>query len=123
MSQTMKYCENLLYTDAIIGDIMRKLRENHEFWSNTLVVFSTDNGGDIGEGGCNYPLRETKATLFDGNTRTIALVSGGVIPHKLKGSKRASLFSALDWTPTLLVFAGLLSGIEERDRTSINIER
>ena len=34
-----------------------------------------------------------------------------------KGSKRASLFSALDWTPTLLAFAGLLSGIEERGRT------
>ena len=42
-----------------------------------------------------------------GNTRTFAAVSGGVIPRNQHGTVRESLMSSLDWTPTLLEFAGI----------------
>ena len=112
-----KYCQNMLLADDVIGDIINKLKENDDVWENTLIVFTSDNGGDVANKGCNYPLRGTKGTLFDGNLRTIALVSGGVIPEEQYGAKRDELFSSLDWTPTLLKFANLLGKISKPDET------
>eukprot|EP01083_Nonionella_stella_P179848 639660_1 len=110
-----KYCQNMLLTDDVIGDITRKLREEESLWQNTLIVFTSDNGGDVANKGCNYPLRGTKGTLFDGNLRTIALISGGVIADTQHGTARDALFSSLDWTPTLLKYANLLSEIDANE--------
>merc|ERR1719445_329421 len=117
VNRRQKYCQNMLLTDDVIGDIVNKLKEDEELWSNTVLVFTSDNGGDIANKGCNYPLRGTKGTLYDGNLRTIALVGGGVIPEEQRGTSRDVLFSSLDWTPTLLKFANLLSKIDKKDTT------
>lgn len=111
-----KYCQNMLLTDDIIGDIIDSLKDNG-YWDNTLLVFTSDNGADVSNAGCNYPLRGTKGTLFDGNIKTLALVAGGIIPEKQKGKKINVLFSSLDWTPTLLEFAGIYDEIDKKDRT------
>merc|ERR1712228_527735 len=118
----MGYCEAILLTDYIIGSIVDLLKENNQ-WSNTLFVLTTDNGGDIENTGCNAPLRGTKGTLFEGNQRTIALIGGGVIPSSQYGTERNSLFSGLDWTPTLLSFAGILPQISEEDKTWDGIDQ
>eukprot|EP01083_Nonionella_stella_P186938 685725_1 len=97
VARRSKYCQNMLLTDDIIGDIINKLKEIQDVWDNTLIIFTSDNGGDIANKGCNYPLRGTKGTLFDGNTRTISLVGGGVIPTPQRGTYRDALFSSLDW--------------------------
>eukprot|EP00485_Elphidium_margaritaceum_P009347 CAMPEP_0202698948 /NCGR_PEP_ID=MMETSP1385-20130828/12184_1 /ASSEMBLY_ACC=CAM_ASM_000861 /TAXON_ID=933848 /ORGANISM="Elphidium margaritaceum" /LENGTH=604 /DNA_ID=CAMNT_0049355779 /DNA_START=159 /DNA_END=1973 /DNA_ORIENTATION=- len=110
------YCENILMTDDIVGDIVDELK-NNDLWDNTLFIFTADNGADISDGGCNYPFRGTKGTFFDGNIRTFAVVSGGVIPDEQHGTERDALFSALDWTPTFLEFAGVLDDIDEGSRT------
>ncbi len=55
--------------------------------------------------------------MFEGNTRTLAVISGGVIPSDQYHTIRKSLFSSLDWTPTLLDFAGIYDEITENDRT------
>ena len=111
-----KYCQNMLLTDDIIGDIINALKESDN-WDNTLFIFTSDNGADVGNAGCNYPLRGTKGTLFDGNIRTLAIVGGGLITDEQRGTVRDVLFSSLDWTPTLLDFAGILGDIEGKDRT------
>jgi len=111
-----RYCQNMLLTDDIIGDIVRTLKDTDN-WDNTLLVFTSDNGADVGNAGCNYPLRGTKGTLFDGNIKTLALVSGGIIPEEQRGTDRDVLFSSLDWTPTLLDFAGVYDLIDKHDRT------
>ncbi len=114
--QSYRYCENTIATDVIIGEIINSLKLNN-LWENTLIVFTSDNGGDITITGCNYPLRGTKGVEFDGNTRVIALIGGGAIPAKHYGTTRDTLFSSLDWTPTLLHFAGGLQKINQKDYT------
>eukprot|EP01084_Bolivina_argentea_P289500 497155_1 len=111
-----RYCENTIATDNIIGDIINSLKINN-IWDNTLVIFTSDNGAELTITGCNYPLRGTKGVEFDGNTRVIALIGGGYIPNKYYGTSRDTLFSSLDWTPTLLHFAGGLEKINKIDYT------
>eukprot|EP01084_Bolivina_argentea_P283371 485291_1 len=86
-----KYCEVMLLSDDIIGDIISSLKVNN-LYDNTVIVMTTD-------------------------TRTLAVISGGVIPLDQYHTTRTSLFSSLDWTPTLLQFAGIYDEINENDRT------
>ena len=52
--------------DNAIGVVMQELvRKN--MYENTVVVFSTDNGGQAISGGAsNYPLRGNKGTYYEG---------------------------------------------------------
>jgi len=109
------YCELTLLTDEVIGRIVGSLRE-HGLYENTLIVFTADNGGETDLGGSNYPFRGTKGESFEGNTRVIASVAGGVVERLgVADSERDALFSNLDWTPTLLRFAGYLQCIDRAD--------
>jgi len=90
--------------------------KKNELWANTLVVFTTDNGGETGRGASNMPFRGTKGELYEGNTRVLTSLSGGIIEKRgLFGKVRTELFSNLDWTPTLLDFAGYLDCISPDD--------
>eukprot|EP00486_Rosalina_sp_Unknown_P000163 CAMPEP_0201566132 /NCGR_PEP_ID=MMETSP0190_2-20130828/5682_1 /ASSEMBLY_ACC=CAM_ASM_000263 /TAXON_ID=37353 /ORGANISM="Rosalina sp." /LENGTH=441 /DNA_ID=CAMNT_0047984413 /DNA_START=961 /DNA_END=2286 /DNA_ORIENTATION=- len=90
---------------------------NAGLWDDTLLIFTGDNGADIDVAACNYPLRGTKSTMFDGNIRQITFVNGGdnIIPAAQRGTQRDSLLSNLDWTPTLLSYAGVLPFIDSSD--------
>ena len=84
-------------------------------YNETLVVLSSDNGGDYVSGSGdhtagadkwgpsnNAPLRGRKCEPWEGGTRTVALVSGGWIPVALARSQAiqkstiALLFSEMD---------------------------
>merc|ERR1719474_90121 len=109
------YCELTLMTDSVVGEIIDSLRSNG-LYGNTLIIFTADNGGDTDNGASNYPFRGTKGEFYEGNTRVITSISGGIIEKKgLSGTMRDELFSNLDWTPTLLQFAGYLDCIDPRD--------
>ena len=82
-----------------------------------MIVLTSDNGADIDNTGCNYPYRGTKGTMFEGNVRTLTVLSGGVIPTLEHGKSRKRLFSSLDWTPTLLSFAGIYDKIPQKYHT------
>jgi len=116
-NQRQLYCQMTLLADKVIGEIMDSLKSNG-LYDNTLIVFTSDNGGETDRGGSNYPFRGTKGELYEGNTRVITSIAGGIIEKQgLFGQVREEMVSNLDWTPTLLSFAGLLGCIAPEDRT------
>ena len=76
----------------------RGLRED------TLVIWTSDNGGTAGGGADNSPLFGGKGSPYEGGTRVPALVnwSGRIEPGVL-----SQQMSALDWLPTLISATGV----------------
>lgn len=70
-----------------LTDVIEAIRNKGKMWDNTLVVFTTDNGGNLGGSGCNYPLRGGKYTFwqvcaihtFRGSTVTVRGLALGSI--------------------------------------------
>ena len=64
-------------------------------YNDTLVVFTSDNGGAISHGASNFPLRGTKGTLFEGGTRVPTFLHGpGVLNGRVGPTLDNSDFSS-----------------------------
>ena len=70
---------------------------------NTLVIFSSDNGGPLQSGANNGPLRAGKGTLYEGGVRVPAFA---MWPGKLKPGVVNEPLHMVDWYPTILSLAG-----------------
>ena len=90
--------------DRNIGLILRAL-EDSNLLQNTLIAFSSDNGGSPWSGGFNYPFRGGKATPLEGGTRVPAFIYGPKFLKKKSGSVHKGLFHIADWYPTFISFA------------------
>jgi arylsulfatase A-like enzyme len=112
--------------DNSIGDLLKHLDDIGEA-NNTIVIFTTDNGAEVftwPDGGMT-PFRATKGTVFEGGFRVPCIARW---PGKIKpGTVENSIFSGLDWLPTLAAAAGnpnitdqLLKGVQLGDRTYKN---
>ncbi len=90
--------------DEAIGHVLAAL-DTRGFRTNTLVFFSSDNGGPSpGRVTDNGPLRAGKGTVYEGGTRVCACVAW---PGRIKpGTTIAQPFHMVDWYPTLLKLAG-----------------
>jgi arylsulfatase B len=92
--------------DEGIHNVTKVLRQTG-MYENTLIIFSSDNGGwiQLDHGGNNYPLRGGKVSDFEGGVRTAAFVAGGFLerqaPH-LVGRKSPVLMHLVDWYSTLI---------------------
>jgi len=55
------------FLDDLFGATMNAIKSVDE-WDNTIVIFTSDNGGSIYSGTVNnnYPLRSAKFTAFEG---------------------------------------------------------
>ncbi len=60
----------VLDMDDAVTDIVASLKKNN-LYNDTIIVFTTDNGGAISHGASNWPLRGTKGTMFEGGTRAV----------------------------------------------------
>ena len=60
-----QFCENVLMTDDVFGDLMTFLKDNGQ-WDNTMIVVTSDNGGAgrDSQGSSNYPLRYATVCCF-----------------------------------------------------------
>merc|ERR1712106_905966 len=97
------YKAMVLDMDLAVASIVRSLKEN-DLYNDTIIVFTSDNGGAISHGASNYPLRGTKGTLFEGGTRATTFVHA---PEILKQNKVSNnLVHISDWMPTILSMAG-----------------
>lgn len=92
--------------DWSVGQIMAALKEQG-LDKNTLVIFTSDNGPSLQMekfGGSAGPLREGKATTFEGGMRVPAIFYWeGVIEPQ---SARDGVMTTLDLAPTLARIAG-----------------
>ena len=87
------------HMDDGIGKVLASLKENG-FHENTLVVFVSDNGGQLNVGAHNGVLREGKGTMYEGGLRVPAIVSWP--KHSITGSVNNTLLTTMDIYPTLL---------------------
>jgi arylsulfatase A-like enzyme len=97
------YCAMMSCLDDQVGRIVKAL-DDEKIRSNTLILFSSDNGGPLGSGATNVGLRAGKGTLYEGGVRVCAMANW---PGKIKpGSVVNEPLHIADVYPTLLKLAG-----------------
>ena len=81
--------------DRLLGRLEATLL-NVGQWNDTLLVFSSDNGGDAH--GCqkNHPLRGNKGSFFEGGIRVVAGMTGGYLPPHFRGLAANTLIHQTD---------------------------
>ncbi len=118
------YAACVIHLDDAVGRIIAAL-EKKGVRDNTLLVFTSDNGGSTVENndlkypddncpngrltGNNHPLRGRKGDVYEGGTRVPTLVSW---PARVKPGRVDSPVQIIDWMPTVCSLAGYAS---ERD--------
>ncbi len=91
----------LAAVDEAIGKIVAAL-DKAGLRENTLIVFSSDNGAP--PPGNNSPLRDFKATVYEGGIRGAAFVNW---PGRVAAGLRVTeAMHTVDWYPTLIQLAG-----------------
>ena len=86
------------HMDDGIGRVIGALKENGQH-ENTLVIFTSDNGGDARAGGTSGPLRGAKQDMYEGGIRAPAMF---VWPGRIRPASTSNLVAqASDLLPTI----------------------
>ena len=97
------YAEMVTQADAGIGQIFDTLK-SEGILEETLIVFSSDNGGSLGWGASNQPLSGGKGRTMEGGIRVPGLVWW---PGHVEGGRVLEQpLIVYDWLPTLLDAVG-----------------
>jgi arylsulfatase A-like enzyme len=110
------YAGMLTAADEGIRNVTRALKKKG-MWEDTVVVFTTDNGGPTAlcavQGSSNYPKRGGKCTVYEGGTTGDGFISGpalftqwGIPSGDGMNRKYGHLFHVVDWLPTLTAAVG-----------------
>lgn len=115
---TAVYAAMVETMDQAVGQIMNTLKDQ-DLIDNTIVIFYSDNGGwylgaknyvhpdyiDVPLGS-NYPLRDGKASIYEGGTRVPLAISW---PGKIKEGaiNHQAIVSSVDIYPTLMDLCGI----------------
>ncbi|KAL5014583.1 hypothetical protein ScPMuIL_008853 [Solemya velum] len=98
-----QYCGMVTAMDNAIGQVVDSLKREG-LYNDTLIIFTSDNGGLPQAHGNNWPLRGGKATIWEGGTRAAAFVHGSGLQKS--GYTYDGMMHAVDWNPTILSAAG-----------------
>lgn len=86
------------HMDAGIGKVMQALESTGQA-DNTIVVFTSDNGGQLNVGANNGNLRDGKQSVYEGGLKVPTAI---VWPSQIaKGTKTAFTAMSMDLLPTL----------------------
>lgn len=112
------YAACVMHLDDAVGRIIAAL-EKAGVRNNTLLVFTSDNGGSTVENndlkypddncpngrltGNNHPLRGRKGDVYEGGTRVPTIVSW---PARVKAGRVNNPVQITDWMPTFCSLAG-----------------
>lgn len=95
------YREMVETLDRQIGRVLAAL-ESHGLSENTIVIFSSDNGGE--RFAHTWPFTGLKTELLEGGLRIPAVMSW---PAKIPAGRTSDqVIATMDWMPTLLAAAG-----------------
>jgi len=91
------------HMDDGIGKVIQSLKDSGQY-ENTIIVFTSDNGGHIPSKANNGPLRDGKQSMYEGGLKVPTCFSW---PGKIKpGSISSNNWMTMDIYPTLLEIAG-----------------
>jgi len=91
------------YIDYCTGEIINTLKELG-IDDNTLIIFTSDNGSNLQNGGSNGNLRGGKGSTWEGGMRMPCIMRWpGMIPE---GTVCSEITTTMDILPTLTQFAG-----------------
>ena len=98
-----KNCAFVEHLDHGIGQVIETL-EQTGLARDTLVFFTSDNGGSLPHGACNQPWRGGKQQMFEGGIRVAACA---VWPGRIKaGTTSDRMVATMDLFPTICEAAG-----------------
>ena len=101
--QRISYVALVEHLDAGVGRVLRALEETGQL-EDTLVVYTSDNGGQMNVGATNGPLRGEKGDMYEGGIRVPACAMWpGHIP---KGRVTDQVAMLMDLFPTTCEIAG-----------------
>lgn len=93
--------------DDGVGKVIKALKDTG-MYSNSVILFSTDNGGPThgydGNMASNWPLRGMKNTLWEGGVRGVGFIHSPLLQQKSYVSQQ--MIHVCDWLPTLYRAAG-----------------
>ena len=110
--QRQMYHALMNYLDSMVGNVVGLLKET-QMYEDTLLVWSSDNGGD--DGANNYPLRGAKFSNWQGGIHVGAFVSGGWLPASRRGIKLSGTAALWDLYATFGHAAGLSAAAARSD--------
>ncbi|XP_048250185.1 arylsulfatase J-like [Haliotis rufescens] len=112
------YCGMVSALDEGIGNVTAALEERG-MMDNTLILFLSDNGPDMGFHGNSFPLRGAKFSIWEGGHRSVGFLHGAGLQKT--GVTYDGLVHVVDWRPTLMAAAGGGKVAPEADIDGMNL--